>query len=75
MGNNTKTLNLVYDKWDDDTKKPIPNGSWDASNLIHHFIKDTFVYNKFELKNFMHMAAPPPPLLDVQRFKIFKRDK
>lgn len=51
MGNNTKTLNLVYDKWDDDTKKPIPNGTWDASNLIHHFIKDTFIYNKFELKN------------------------
>ena len=51
MENNTKTLNLVYDKWDDDTNRPIGNGSWDASNLIHHFLDDSFKYNKFELKN------------------------
>jgi len=36
MENNSKKLNLVYDKWDDDTEKPTPNGSWDASNLIRH---------------------------------------
>ena len=47
MENNTKKLNLVYDKWDDNTKKPMPNGSWDASNLISHFINDSFKYNKF----------------------------
>ena len=51
MENNIKKLNLVYDKWDDNTEKPMPNGTWDASNLINHFINDSFKYNKFELKN------------------------
>lgn len=51
MENNSKKLNLVYNKWDDETEKPIPNGSWDASNLISHFLNDSLKYNKFELKN------------------------
>ena len=50
MENNSKILNLVYDKWDDETKLPIPNGSWDASNLIKHFIDDSFKNKKFEFK-------------------------
>jgi hypothetical protein len=50
MENNTKKLNLVYDNWDDVNNKPIPNGSWDASNLIRHFVEDSVEYKKFELK-------------------------
>lgn len=51
MENKNNTLNLVYNRWDINKKKPLPNGTWDASNLIKHFIDDSFKYNKFELKN------------------------
>jgi hypothetical protein len=51
MENSKKTLNLVYDNWNEETNLPIGNGSWDAANLIRHFLDDSLKYNKFELKN------------------------
>ena len=75
MENNTKTLNLVYDKWDDDTNRPIGNGSWDASNLIHHFLDDSFflergVRRRDDDKDIRKLEVESSDTIDMVKAKI-----